>query len=378
MQSIDNVLMLRKGLKPNDPNPDIFDVLWAKKLSAIAEKFITLTGNPLNFTTKKAQLAKSTKISMTPIQEGTGDPSPTNICPISGRSNVTLNGCGKNLWNNNLYMQGYVVNEEGNFIEASNYNTYRYKIKENMAYTFSANDTRNTTGRTIRIAFFNKNNEFISYVINRYTGDYTEDRLSLTIPAELEAEYVYVSCRYSVYNHQLEEGSTATAYEPYAESNDITISFGQTVYGGTLDVENGEVTITQVAMQINPNDWLQSQTYNTLFFWNNFTNYSASKRVVCNKYKSVSGASGTAQAYGKGDGTICLRSTTSAANNSIYIRDDSITDIATFRASMSDLQIIYMLKNPTTISLTPEEVQLLKGVNNIWTDGDTIELTYKG
>ena len=50
-----------------------------------------------------------------------------------------------------------------------------------------------------------------------------------------------------------------------------------------------------------------------------------------------------------------------------------------FRNKNADLQVVYYIHPDLrpTIQLTPQQVQLLKGVNNIWTDGDSIELTYK-
>ena len=44
----------------------------------------TATGNPLTFTTDLARPLKSLKANFLPIQSGTGDPSPTNIRPITG------------------------------------------------------------------------------------------------------------------------------------------------------------------------------------------------------------------------------------------------------------------------------------------------------
>lgn len=38
-------------------------------------------------------------------------------------------------------------------------------------------------------------------------------------------------------------------------------------------------------------------------------------------------------------------------------------------------QVVYELANPQTIQLTPQQVQLLLGTNNVWSDGD-VTLVY--
>lgn len=56
----------------------------------------TETGNPLSFNTNVAKALKSLLIPFTPTQSGTGDPSPTNVRPISGVSAVNVWQTGEN------------------------------------------------------------------------------------------------------------------------------------------------------------------------------------------------------------------------------------------------------------------------------------------
>lgn len=50
----------------------------------------TATGNPLTFETDMVKPLKSLVIPFTPIQAGSGDPSPTNVRPISGWTGVNI------------------------------------------------------------------------------------------------------------------------------------------------------------------------------------------------------------------------------------------------------------------------------------------------
>ena len=49
----------------------------------------TITGNPVSFSAKAAPLRKL-QIAFSPVQSGTGDPSPDNVRPISGWSSLTV------------------------------------------------------------------------------------------------------------------------------------------------------------------------------------------------------------------------------------------------------------------------------------------------
>ena len=79
----------------------------------------TATGNPLTFLTDLAKPLVSLLIPFSPKQEGTGDPSPENVRPISGMSGVSVWNGGKNLldsdpskatYYNMEYSEGYYWN----------------------------------------------------------------------------------------------------------------------------------------------------------------------------------------------------------------------------------------------------------------------------
>ena len=44
---------------------------------------------------------------------------------------------------------------------------------------------------------------------------------------------------------------------------------------------------------------------------------------------------------------------------------------------MQGVQFVCELATPQTYQLTPTEVALLKGQNNVWTDSGEVEVTYK-
>lgn len=494
MQSIDNVLKLRKGLKPDDPNPDIFDILWAKKLSGAAKDY-TVTGNPLSFLAKKAQTAKSTKVTLEPVQDlhGYDNPWPagggknmfdedtvlenyktsdgfyfnepilviwnntnnlskvyvkctikqetsgygirlrfeysdntteninldnkttwftggkwsnsnktlskitifrgnningyikdilisttetdyvpySNICPISGRSSVEINGCGKNKFD---YDESKVTVCE---TSTGTIRSYHPTGITNCTITFSAYliDSSSVTNTFINVGkLVNGKLNVISTFLST-NGDITNRTVTFAEGEEAvlmsaSSEVSGITLNLPKYNIQLELGSTATDYEPYAESNDVTITFGETVYGGTLDMDTGILTVNKANIDLGSLTWAKIVTVSNKHRFSTYVRLMepSTTQIICSNYPR------TTSTYRENLGI-------QASNNNIYIYDSSYEDTSEsdFKIAMNGVQLVYELAEPTTIQLTPEQIQILKGENHIWIEdeGATIALTYK-
>ena len=59
------------------------------------------SGTLTSFRTPAVQPINSLKVYIKPTQSGSGDPSPTNIRPLSGLTGLSAKICGKNLFNEN-------------------------------------------------------------------------------------------------------------------------------------------------------------------------------------------------------------------------------------------------------------------------------------
>jgi hypothetical protein len=64
-------------------------------------------------------------------------------------------------------------------------------------------------------------------------------------------------------------------------------------------------------------------------------------------------------------------------NNYIYIVHKTISSVADLKTFLAEnpLQVVYELATPQTMQLTPQEVELLTGTNNVWSDGN-VTLVY--
>lgn len=169
---------------------------------------------------------------------------------------------------------------------------------------------------------------------------------------------------------------TDPTFEPYT-ANTATITFGQTVYGGSVNFKTGEVTVTHGMVDLGT---LEYDTWSTYGFRTYDLNALIKQvdnqtrlNAICSSGVILSWASYVANI----SNTLKI-SMYKDANASFLImgRDMGYTDAATFKTAMSGVQLCYELATPTTLTLTPAELELLKGNNTITANGAEISLSY--
>lgn len=409
---------------------EYFETLFAERLGGgSGPKYVTITGNPLSFTTRKAQTAISTKISMNPIQEGTGDPSPTNIRPITGRTSVSLNGCGTNLFDKDtcVFIPAKYISGTGEIESNGSYSyceTY-IPVKPLTDYVFSGDIVSSIT--TNSVAFYDESKNFIS----RFQPSKGENAQFTTPENTRYLRFNVGKLAYDIDTIQIEEGSSASAYESYQQSNEITISFpalGKNLFNKAtvtpsvyFDADGNIQSVANSSIS----DYIEVLPNVTYYFSQSFTQnvaryfcyYDANKNFLDTFHPNYNGEAITmpsnvkyirasirnqfvdtfqvekgssASAYepytntcygGTLDvetGVLTVSWAYIASYNGESITEPWISSIDKYIPNTSPsngAEVAYTLAT-TTIQLTPSEVQLLKGVNNLWTDGDSIELTY--
>lgn len=147
-----------------------------------------------------------------------------------------------------------------------------------------------------------------------------------------------------------------------------TITLPQTVYGGTLDVVSGVLTIDTYCMLASSRTWNKSPVAN------NRINCSLPVRAKprqcwCSHFKPItSGGMPTA------DGTIYVNTAAQIIIN--YMDGVTLEQWNAFLAS-ENVQIAYEMETPQTIQLTPQEVDSLLADNNLWADSGNVSVTYR-
>lgn len=362
----------------------------------------TVTGAIANFPDGADDIpVKDLVVNIEPKQSGSGDPSPDNVRPITGWTGANVTRCGKNLLN----IHGAVYNTQKNPSDAINLADYSVidawaytgyvrptkvtttigqnsitmtvtdgaygvglvaEVKAGQKYTFSA-----THNGYIVPAYYTANGTYISSESVSTAQSYT-----VTIPAN--AEYIIILIRGSgagtvtASNIQLEVGSTATAYEPYQDNTytvDWTTEAG-TVYGGTLDVTTGVLTVTHhFATYDGTENWSSGTGYYVLFSQPNSKGNNDLTQIA-NWLKAGGNFDYTAYGYyrAQANGAICVGTVGSPWS--------SVSD---FKATLTTnpLTICYELATPITYNLTPTEVKTLLGANNIWADTGDVDVDYR-
>ena len=159
----------------------------------------------------------------------------------------------------------------------------------------------------------------------------------------------------------------------------ITINLPQTVYGGTLDVVSGELTIDSMRVDMGSVNWVYSSTYN--MFYATLSPQplasvvpSSTWYAVCECYKYQDNILTTNRTMDK----VCEIGRQGYYINDFLVRDTTFgTSASDFKASVSGKYLVYKLISSTTITLTPTQVKTLLGSNNIWSESGTVEVEYR-
>lgn len=215
------------------------------------------------------------------------------------------------------------------------------------------------------------------------------------------AGYLWASFDKNTINLQIESGRPASPYVPYSNicpisgwtGSNVTVSpttdaedghtysiafpsEAGTVYGGTLDVTNGVLTVDRAMVDLGAKNWYPSTAAGRTRFRTSITDIEriSSPNIVapmlCSAYKTE-----TANNTYTGKQGISLQQ----KEVDVYVYDaqrESMTT-ADFKTAMSGVQLVYELATPVTYQLTPQEITTLLGQNNIWADTGDTSVTYK-
>lgn len=183
----------------------------------------------------------------------------------------------------------------------------------------------------------------------------------------------------------LEYGSTQSAFEPYSNICPIsgfsalnvtladgdmqtvdtkTVNFGQTVYGGVLDVTNGKLKIeTGFRTCDGSENWQVSGSGTSQIFYLFLSDMESGLNL-----NGISNYIPT----GNDTGTFCIRFGYNSSYAFIYqaVNALGVSDLASFKTYLSNnpLELCYPLATPTEITLTPKQIEAIVGINNVYHD----------
>lgn len=318
----------------------------------------TETGNPLTFTTDLARPLKSLLIPFTPQQEGTGDPSPSNIRSILPWNGLTFWNGGINLWDEQ-WVEGRVM-PDGSIDETA---TTRRTTSFIPVAVGTYKQVSPSSALQGRYALYDKDKNLVSYE----QGGIPSNGLLTIVNNRIRYVRITFGSGYgTTYNHDISINypSTETEYKPYTgEKHDI--SFPSAVYGGTLDVVSGVLTVTHGIYTLTGNEEYGSTgagqhvmtvpslaTLNCKSFADKDLSTVVATFAKTKTYNSLNVA-GETDGIGVGSRYIILGS----------VQYDALSELI-------GEKICYELATPVEIQLTPSQITALIGDNTIWSDAD--------
>lgn len=173
-----------------------------------------------------------------------------------------------------------------------------------------------------------------------------------------------------------------TDVDAESQTATVTVALGQTVYGGTLDLTSGELTITHAIVDLSELTWNYNSSGSAVspYFYASLSDikYRGDFSAVAYPFLSSQYVSSKRSSTYFLNGCICADGNTSLETvTQIQIKDNRYTDPALFKSAMSGVQLVYELATPITATLTPEQLALVKGYNQLSCNSGDMSITYK-
>lgn len=277
-----------------------------------------------------------------------------NTPPITGWTELNAGACGKNLFDEKTYplVDGNWINittgsiNDGNsaYKATPDYIPINGLQGQTLCMNFAAG------GTNPGIAFYNT-----AHMSGYISG--VKPGTAVKVPDN--ARYMRITANVDAENIQIEYGVNHTDYAPYAGKT-YALDFGQTVYGGTVDWNAGELMVEWAMKELNGTEpgWTRSDI-GSFYSYKAFST-PASAEGYCSHYKLSRSADKSFVIYAK---------------DTVYFRDSSFTTVdewtaflAAQNAAGTPVQVSYKLTTPIEIQLTPVQIKTLKGINTVYTD----------
>lgn len=300
----------------------------------------------------------------------------SNNCPISGIDELEIGVSGKNLLS--AVSNPFISSSNVRYI---NLKGAPVKAGENVTISFDASNAGSDNRVYVWVSPLSQIEQG-SNVITRYdSDDHTINIINGKNTATFSINnngYLYVyaggTIEKSISNVQLELGTTPTEYEPYKGST-TTIPLPSTLYGGDVDVTEGDADSQFRLVEFDDSDvWIASQTNGRYIYTTSDGKLGGEVYGYIENSHYPYGASGDNNVFWCDNAGGSLRI---VFNTSFATKADWLSYLRTQNANGTPLQICYPLATPTTLSLTPTDVELLEGTSVVSTNAEKVAVTYK-
>ena len=340
-------------------------------------------------------------IRLSSIADSTWEPY-ANICPITGYDSVTVTMAGKNLLpdtHTSRTINGvtFTKNADGSV-------TANGTATANINYALSpavASATWRTYGKTYIVSTGVENGSADTWFINGYastpdksggayfhslignvnvykasyevdlsdyTGYFGQVYLRIVSGCTLNNKTFYPMVR-------LADIEDSTYEAPQATNINAGLTSVGTVYGGTLDVVSGVLTVTHAYVDMGTLSWIKNSA--TSFEGYSIFQVNNQPRKPGMQATSAVYATCYARDFGTGGVATTLPSyhiRGHATLSNVYVVDPRYNTAADLKAGLSGQYMCYELESPIEYSLTPHQITSLIGANTVYSDVDSVTI----
>ena len=328
-------------------------------------------------------------IGIEPVQEGSGDPSPDNVRPISGWTGANIIKCGHNAFDLSWMLlptgtleNGVLTDTVANLSVTFNATNYIPNTKYYDRIYISVTAKREGSGSANRglmfIVRYDDGTESEIIVFMNTATDYVTKTAVTAMGKKvigLRIGYgVSGNTRWYIKDVMVTVGGNTTAYEPYAGTTyPITLpSAAGTVYGGELDVVKGELKVDRAIVDLGTLSWTRRNNP-TAALSDTYIFTSSPRLDPLPQFNNQSGILSSYKYVGRYQNLSQNKTGGFIYSYDLAIRDDDYTDAEEFKNSVSGQTYCYPLKTPQTYSLTPTEISTLLGANTLYADCGPIQ-----
>ena len=220
--------------------------------------------------------------------------------------------------------------------------------------------------------YYVRNGSNATVVIHRYDANknYLGNQNRVNQDITLSSDTRFIKLRFGVAygttykdDTSINYPSTFTDYHAYADP------FVGTVYGGTLDVTTGVLTIDRVMVQLGSLSWHQNRSGTNAYecYADIPTIKSNTQTLLSNIFVQAAYADVASYTMNSGSDYVTVKVPKSVASTSAALKTWLTDNGAT---------LVYELATPTTVQLTPTEVEaILNSQNNVWADTGNVTVT---
>lgn len=305
------------------------------------------------------------KTTIEAVQSGSGDPSHDNVRPITGWSGANVTHAGKNLLDRSEFDDGTYYSNTGNGVTVISSDGRAWSNEALPEISLKKGTYYLSVGGMLGVGSYRlKSTNYDSSSERRFVS--TGILVTLTEDDTLRLKIGFGTSDYPfVCYPQIEIGSTATAYHAYNGTN-TTITFPDTVYGASLDVGTGVLTENRGIKDLGNLSYIYYPTQQ-VFRCTAFA--GKNNNIICSCYKTNSSYLNWEDMH---------NNTIQANATDLVIKNTDYSDATAFKTAMTGQKVVYELATPITTQLTPQQIEQLRGENNVFVDcGEVSELKYQ-